>query len=528
MEKSLQSHPSSEKRIEVDLGTDAIGGFAFALENGDVPTFGLTGTSCAVPESIEEIHFLSPTPVGDVLTTRSDFAAHYAALALYATRMNSDVVFAILKDLADVTFIDGFCNCFGKQAYSDFSQAALDAAFDVKLRFKKGRDPNRLPREDAYTVLDLLNGLEDDEARLLLDSDKFRYSKIGRGRVDAEEGEDGALTFSRKSKPDGYKIDDLTFNQTRPNISFRCVREGTLNIRAKDPDRKYDKVPDEFPSFQHRNYAVVKDGLVNIERLPARISKKFLANLDAMYKDGLVPFGVVEDWPKPVGESVDVVFDLRAIPIMNRKSVKATSALDYFRKNYELTKQKARQKVFNDYREGKASDKRNEGYAFVYGKEAADFLKSVGVDQYNGYAPPHTATVAPSGDFYLSKEMKCKLAGLSSLCKVEEAKAGKGGASGAMMRPAIAEIEEFLASRAYLAAADPQGVLDAWLIGAQKAVRAKTRALILDMAKTTFNVIVGQIWFNEFASMSEDSMEIEVGGVKIKAQAEVKEVKVLL
>ena len=521
MEKCLSKQAPSAPRIEVDLGADAVGGFAFALDDGDLYAYGVDNGKVSVPEHLSEIHFLSPALVGKLKEKKTDLAAHYAALALYAGRMKSDVVFPILKDLADVEFIDGYCNCFGKQAYSAFVDMATKAAFDAKLRFRKGRDPNRLPREDAFTTLDMLDMLKEDGAKLLLDSGNFRYSKIGRGVVDAE-GDEG-LVFTREPQPDGYAIHGLTFNQERPNVSVLVIRKGAVDLTSKSPP---EKLPAQFPTIQFKNYAIVKDGLVNVERLPVRISGETFTKISEMYKEGLVPFGVFVDWPKDPGESNDVILDLRALPIMNRKSVKATSAVDYFTQNFELMKSKAKQKVFNTYASDMLEKKKNEGYAFVYGQEGADFLKAVGITQDGGYRPPHVKQAELTGDFYMSKVMECSLKGLSSLPKVADAKLGKGGLGGKLMKPYIDEVEEFLKSKAYTGAANPQSVLHAWLEGGQLAARQAARAGILQTAKLTFNVIVGQIWFSEFASMDENSLTLKLDGHDVVCTAKLEEVKV--
>jgi hypothetical protein len=546
LEKNLGKHPSGQPRIDVRLGGDVIGGFAFALDAGDGKTSGdvlalaANGETVYVPDSIRTICYLSPTPVGTVIETRNDFSAHYAALGLYATRMKSDVVFAILKDLADVDFIDSYCNCFGKQAYSAFTAQANEAAFDAKKRFLKGRDPNRLPREDAFTVVELLDLLKESGSRLLLDSDAFVYSKIGRARVDTDPD---ALKFERIAKPDGYVIRGLTCNQERPNVSVLVIREGTVDLTKKNPPEQEPgkmALPSPFPTIQYKNYAIVEGGLVNVRFLPARIKGKTFKELLAVYKDERLKFGVFSnlDLTKPPvvadDADLDVTFDLLAMPMMNRKSVKETSAVDYFTQCYALIAQKARQKVFNAYAEELLPEKiGNEGFAFMYGETVAAFLKNVGIDQKNGHRALHTTGAVKSGDFYMAKKLAGALKGLgtpakASLPTLAEAKAGKGGAGGKLMKPIVDEVEKFLASNAYKKSANPTAVLTAWLDAERKAAIAATRAGMLSLSKLTFNVIVGQVWFSEFKDLSETTMTLKLGGVDIACNAKLEEEKIEL
>ena len=525
MEKCLSKQAPSAPRIEIDLGADAIEGIAYALDDGDVYSYAVQGGKVNVPEHVKEVHFLTSSAVGKVKESKTDLAANYAALAIFATRMKSKIVFPILKDLADVEFINAYCNCFGKQAYSGFVTLATGAAFDAKKRFKEGRDPNRLPREDAFTVLDLLDMLKEDNARLLLDSKDFSYSKIGRAQVDVE-GDEG-LKFVRTKKDEGYPILDLTFNQERPNVSVLVKREGSIDLSSKSPPAK---LPNPFPTFQFKNYAVVKDGLVNVRRLPAVVSGETLKKLKLLYQDGLVPFGVLEDWPTVETER-EVVFDLLALPIMNRKSVKETSAVDFFQHCYALIKQKATQKVFNSYADNLLVKPKNQGYAFVYGADEAAFLKSIGIDQGNGYQPPHTTLAEKSGDFYMSKTLAGALKGLGtaskpSLPKLDDASAGKGGAGGKLMKPVIDKVEAFLKSDIYTSAADPQVVLHAWLESEQKAAKKAARAGMLGLSKIVFNVVVGQVWFNEFSSLDDKSLKLKYDGVEIESTAKLEEIKI--
>jgi hypothetical protein len=543
MEKTFSLHPPDAPRVEVTIGKKAVHDVAFSLDtSGDIITYAVVDGKVSAYESAGDVYFLSTEAPGDVSSARADFAGHYAALAVYASRMKSDIVFAVLKDLADVAFVERYVNCFGKQAYSLFIDQATKAAFDPSLRFKKGRDPNLVPREDAFTILDLLALLQADECRLLLDSGKFNYKLIGRRRIDADES-DNALDFARTTNLDGYEIRDLTFNQARPNVSVLVRREGYVDLSKRilpKQDGHRMAVPKLFPTWQFKNYALIKDGLVNVRFLPANVKGKTLKTLMDLYTEGRLKFGAISEGfdlnsKILVAEEMtfDVVFDLAAIPLMARRDVKNTTAADFFAYCYALIRDKAHQKVINDAFEEEGTVQANQGYAYMYGEEAAAWLKDIGLHDRNGYQPPETKVAEKTGDFYMSKMLRGAIKGLGdaskpNLPKVEEARSGKGGAGGKLMRPFIEAVDAKIKSVKDLDAQNKQAVLDAFLKSERDAIRANVRRGMLGLSKMVFNVIVGQVWFSEFASLDDKDIKLTFDGVEYACTAKLEEEKIEL
>jgi hypothetical protein len=544
MGKTLSGAP----RIEVKVEGDAIEGFAFSTDASDLICYEVTGNKAAVPEDTAWIAYLSPTPVGtkgvDLIKLSEEaskggkgstttLAVAYAAVSLFALRMKSNTVLALLKALGDVTYIESFAGCFGKQKYSEFMDKTKAAAFG-QGRFENGWDPNKIPPDDAFTVLDLLHVLaEDDDNRLLLDSPDFKYTRIGRATVDPAG--DDALKFEAADEPNGYPVHNLTFNEDRPNISVLIRKEGTVDLSKKLGKKEHPKVPRAFPTFIHRNYAIVKDGLINVNRLPVRLTK---GTLQRLTKDGM-PIEAIQN---PEGETleqtrgkvkkaaadrpVNVVLDLRAIPIINRKMVKDVSAKTLFEKAYELLKAQAAQKVYNTVKKEKFP-RESEGFKMVYGEEAATWLKEAGITDFNGFNPKRVQ--AEASDFYLAKELSVKIKGLSSLPSLNEynkqAAKGKLNAGAGLMAPYVKEVETFLASDTYKKAKDQDKVFEAWLDSQHLDARKTARKLIFELATVKFGVIVGQIWPVEFKSLDETTLDIDVGGTKLSCTLEAREVQ---
>jgi hypothetical protein len=594
-EGSLGKTVSGAPRKEISVKGDPVEGFAFALVDGDLLAFSVEGDKVTVPSDLNELWYLNPTSVGGSLGFNAKAAADpnmviateehaglsaaYAAVSLYAQRMKPNVVYPLLKAVGDGAFIERFAGCFGKQKYTEFTDQSKAAAFDIKTRFEQGWDPTKIPADDAFTVLDFLRILaSDDENKVLLDSSDFKYSKIGRGQTDASvkaiedlqeriAGESDAakkaelekelkaakkvkpLKFVADEVPDGYSVKTLTLNENRPNISILIRKEGSVDLSKRLKKAEHKKIPRTFPTYIHRNYAIVKDGLVNVEHLPVRMTA---GTVRAMVEAGLPMSAICSPKGETAkqtearikkaskGRPVPFVVNLRELPIINRKMVKEVAAEDLFRKTYATTQAKAAQKVYNSIKKAEFP-RESKGFKLIFGEDAAAWLKDVGVTDYNGFNPQSFQSEAK--DFYMGKELVVKLAKLSSLptlvkakdalAKDKTAKAkdpdakSKMTPSAALMVPAIEEVEKFLRSDAYKKAADSGQVFEAWLDGQLKASRKDVRKLQFEIAQIKFGVIVGQTWFTEFASLDETQLTISIpGGKPLECSVGMREIEV--
>lgn len=537
-------HKVGVERVELEIPGDVIGGFAFSLSDGDLYAFGVTDGKISVPKG-STVYWLAPTGKEltdpELLTIASCMSAPiYAALSLFSLRMNSNVVWALLKYLGDVAFIDQFASCFGKQKYSSFQEAAKRAAFDPSLRLTQGKDCNRVPRDDAFTVLQLLEELaKDGRNHLLLEHPEFKYSKISRKRIDpvlarkkelpeliAKETDEAhkielqkelddlenykPLKFEVQESSEGYSVSNLTYNEERPNISVLVRKTGTVDLTVPEGS----KIPEKFETFIFRNYAIVKDGLVNVERLPVRLTQE---TWDVLAKEGLVS----ADY-KP-----EVVLDISKLPILNRKMVDEVSAKRLFELEYALTKARAAQKVYGHFKK-EHFPRKSMSFEILYGKESAAWLKEIGITDYSGFGPKGIAE--STTDVYLGKELKISLKGFSSLPTVKDVKdrmaKNKLTPSAAIMVPIVKKVDDFLASDIYNKAADKDKLFEAWLDGQTKEATRQVRELIAAMARVKFAIVIAQVWPKEFASLDENSLTIEVDGQKIEAKLDMKEVEI--
>jgi hypothetical protein len=574
-EAAMQKRPTGAPRIKVGIQGDPIGGFAFTVAGGDLTTYALEESGIHVPEDTQAVWYLSPSTVGTPKEALIDLSkaaaasnskeaaidAAYAATSLFAVRMKPEVVFPLLRALGDVKFIEKFSGCFGKQKYSEFMDAAKTAAFGTG-RFESGWDPNKVPRDDAFTVLELLQLLaQDDSNRILMESPDFKYSAIGRGRVDASSvltdeeldeiqkltaqmtgekdpskiktlneriasitnSKQEALKFEAAPAPEGYPISNLTFNEDRPNVSVLVRKPGKVNISSRITEEWKGRLPDEIETHIFRNYAIIKDGLINVRTLPVRLSAETFKKLSVITAEGRLP----EEAVSKVGPGDEALLYLDKLPVINRKMVKAVSAKSYFETQYSLLKAQADQKVYNSYVKELLPTKKAEGLAVKHGEGAAVFLKDLGITD-GGFSPK--TIQAEAKDFYLGKELTSSLKGFSKLPSLKEVKAmitkGKVNGPGSLMKPTVDAVETFIVSDMYAKAANKDKILELWLDGEAKASRTKARGLIYEIAQTTFTLVVGQVWFSEFSSLDENTLSITVDGQTIEGKVEMREIEI--
>ena len=565
LQRKISGRP--RKKIQIE---DAINDFVYTVTADDIIAYKVENSLANVPEDVESIWYLSKAEKGDLQNI--DFntipenicKSLYAALSLFSVRMKSDIVYTILKCLGDVRLINQFGGCFGKQKYSEFIETSKQAAFGID-RFIEGRDVNAIPKDDAFTVIELLNMLyEDDYNKIVIDSDLFVYNMIGRKTVDgstlltAEEqakmtdimnkmastsdisqtkmlmAEMSNIVESKKSplkfvidendKMNGYSLDALVFAEERPNISIMVRKNGTVDISEYIPDEYKDKLPTEIKTFIYRNYAIIKDGIVNVDILPVRLTKKTLAKL--IKKVGT-------DVVKQIDGNL-YTLNLRALPVINRLMMRDVSAKSLFKKQYELIKLQASQKVFNTYRK-EWTERKSIGFIEKYGEEIADWLKEIGITDFSGFAPKRV--VAESTDFYLGKELNVKIKGLATLPSVNDVKkriaSGKLTPSASLMVETITEVEgkisEFISKDE-----DGNEIVDEvkkeifvkWLETESAEIIKNVRRLLFELSQVKFAIIVGQTWFIEFESLEENSMKIEVDDVELDCLVEMKEIEV--
>ncbi|WP_126223579.1 hypothetical protein [Burkholderia ambifaria] len=486
------------KKVPVMLDYPASKGIVFALAGGSLLTFTPDASNVVlVPEGLADLAYFTSTP-GKVYDRTKDTAALiWASLVPLAQRMDSEAIFSVLATLGDVALVNRFTNAFSKEDYSRFQDEALAAAVDVTRRYVEGYDPSAVPPEDAYTVLELLSDLASEDENLFYPyHPTFHYERIG--AATAARSEDAKFHVGDKTK--GYPVNGLVWNEDRPNVSLRVCIDGYVSL----PEVRPAPLPERVDSYIYRNYTIIRDGIVNCRKLPVSLTEATFAKLQA---NGLL---AGETWT--AGKVY--VLEYPKVPVINRKMVKGVTAKDTFQMVVELAQLKAAQKVFNESR-NRIAPKESKKFLLLYGDAATDYLKDLGVTDYNGFNPP--STTVKTGDYYMGTELKIAIKGLSSLPKVvdvEDALVAKKKlkVSEAVMVPTLDRIEEFMGSALVTGAADKNALFATWLETEAKAAVARTRVLMEQLAQRKFAIVVGHVWFSDFASMDDSTLNVEVPG----------------
>lgn len=579
---AMQRKVSGAPKIEVSVG-ETVNNFAFAFLDGDLLTFAVDDGKVLVPETIDRVWYVALTGSSSV----DDATAYYAAMALFAQRVNSDVVWEILKTTGDVRFINQFNTCFGKQNFSAFVDACKAAAFDSNLRFTEGQDCNRVPPDNAFTIFDLLETLQENpENLLMLHSKDFRYTKIGRSVIDANEvltaeeqakvaevtakmagvrdakklaalqaeitaitaNKPKALKFVEDPNPKGIPVQALVFNKERPNISIQTQRFGTVDLSERIPAEASwsDKVPVQFKTSIFRNYTIVKDGIVNVKQLPLRLTGATVRKLVEQGMPLKAILGCDGEDPEvsrarvkkaSQEREVPVLLDLTLIPVLNRLMVTGQFAQDAFKDEVACLELQAVKKVFDNALK-ELFPRVSEGFVQRYGEEATKWLAEQGLTD-QGFNP--RVLQAEATDFYMAKTLDISVKGFSKLPSVKEVKGKMSPVVGkkaskplsgpsAMMAKYITELEDYVGDSDYKKAAseDQGGLLKAWLEAKTRLTIERVRIYQRQKAMRVFAIIVGQTWFKEFATLDENSLTVSVDGCDYVCTATLAEEKTLI
>lgn len=436
---------------------------------GRINIVAVTDGKVSVPEDVERVHSIVPS---DVLSKHLS-EDHLFMILYYAAKTSNDLlVWNVLQVLGDVAMVEAYQNAFTKQEISEFEERVQNAVFDKSFRFVDGKSDNAVPNKNASTIVDLLEKLAESGAELVMDSPYWAYNKTGRSREKADTEE--VLPRFIKSPMSRVSMRTLVFNSERPNVSINTAQHGTVELPKNDFGLK------TVPSFIYRNYTIIRDGIKNVKELPVFV--------DAADWIKEYPHTVIEDH----GTKLYVVFDLNKVPVINRAKVEAVSLDEVKTIIASMEYLKARQKVLNTaIKELGGSDSKIQGMIEKYGKEAADWLSSIGVRDY-GFGAVGTTT-AESTDEYMAVQLTYKIKGLSSL-------------------PSINAVKDKAAASKKLTVSDQliAGELDLMKLSIDKLEEVKEqvvkqkRGFEAEMAKVVYTLILGRVWFGDEEAVETD------------------------
>lgn len=530
-QRSLTSPVKGGKKVEVAAPKTTTTDYAISIDGGNVITHKIENGKVLVPAGTKQVYFLT----GDSKAREVPDTPEYAALLATAQRMDTERVWSLLAGIGDVALIDKFATCFSAQDYADFTAMVLECVNDKSKRYAAGFDQNAVPATDAFTVIDLLDLLaSDDQVRVYPYHDAWKYERIGAKRANASTfnqadkddlireiekvtGADELVNIRAKIdemvnrheyrfvpldavKTGGVQITSLTYNEERPNVSIQVKIHGTVDL----PKDRPLGLPECFPTFIYRNYAVIKDGIRHglLSCLPVSMSRKT--------HEVLIDNGVMvdaEEWKE------GRIYLLNAnLPVVNQAMVTPKpSAQEFFTNALKVMEAKAATKVYGSLWRATGGERRSVGYDIVYGVAASDWLKQIGLTDHGGFSP-QTVAVDPT-DAYVAHTLSVKLKGLSSLPKVDDviAKRKAGGKltpSMQLMVDALDQYDAMLTDDGYKSASDKDAFVNGWLDAKKWECTYNARRLAREMAKTKFAILVGHTWFREFSGLEENTLTV--------------------
>jgi len=528
------------KKTVVEIQDSYLYDFAFSASDGSVLLYNIQDGKIMVGGDVKEIYFFSPNAVGVEAGNTGTDTSLYAAIYVLSDKLLNDDAEKVFYALGDQHYYEMLVNAFGKQKLNTFKSAIKECIGDVSKRYPvyNGKVQIKPVPDDAYCLMNLIEDLGDTEGCLFYPNhESFTYNRIGRKKIASAsvltETEKKRLAEAKNlaevneitkelaeskvevkfvdSNPErGYPLTDLVWNESRANLSVRIYIEGEAVL--PENGFKIDKVS----SFKYRTFTIVKDGIVNVKELPVLYTPELHAIL-VKNNVGFIMDETIHD--ARVDETTygtTVVIDLTSLPLVNKKMVKAVSAMELAKQQWELQKLQGDKKVYDFYKK-QLFPKTSKSFVELLGQEAADWLKEVGVTDFNGFSPKVTS--AEATDFYMSVILDTKIKGLSSLPKVDDVVAKiKSGAALKLNEWVMADaIKKYLAqleSDMYLSLGEEQqkGVLKTYLETKSGILNKQRRKILQEIAQIKFSLILSKKWFTEFKSFDENQLNVNFDG----------------
>jgi hypothetical protein len=405
-------------------------------------------------------------------------------------RGNAQLAMTLASAIGDRTLYESIENAFSKQDYVLAVETGNAFGAGKKQLFEsEERDTNLIPDPNAYNVLTLLMDLADTEGNFLdLSHPDFDYV-AGGGERDTVVSTDGYTPkFKDAGKEIKAEIKALKFDEDRPNINILVNRPGTVNLPKNELGFK-----DEFDTFIWRSYSIVRDGIVNVRKLPVVLSK---ATYDLLSMNGipLEPFKIGKTY----------VIDTKKLPVINRSMVTKSSSTEMFKDCFQLYKLRVTQKVLGDRIE---KPEFGQKFGSIYGEEGAKFLKEIGITE-GGFSPK--SVKGESLDPYTAKVLEIKMAGLSSIPKVSDVR--DAITKGKTLTPSQAIMRDVFVATDKVEDVDIADVL--------KSVKGSINNARDKIIKKKFGIIIGKVWFSDMINLEDNSRELDFGlGKMIKCTA---------
>jgi hypothetical protein len=540
-DKKISSGGGSTKRISVTIDTrELLFGLVYSCDaDGSIILYNIVDGKVAVNESVNEIFFFSKLGSNQLNEYPKELdTVLYTAIYVLADNLLYDEAERIFAFLGDGYYYKELMGAYGKQKLNNFKVSMKACITDTSFRFPQGRSTIKPVNDNAYCLMNLISDLGQIKDCLLFTGHKdFVYNRIGAKRVAVgstlTEGEKEKLaqaknvaemveiskeleknkvdlTFTTTDPNAGSPLTNLVWNSERANLSILVKYDGVVTLP------KNDFGIESVASFKYRSYTIVKDGILNVIKLPVSYSKELeekliangvLYNNDYFEDDNIDLNNIINSVVHY--EPQYIVIDMASLPIVNRGMTRSISAKDLSKLEWELVKLQGAKKVFDFYKKA-LFPKTSKSFADMTSPECAEWLKTIGITDYNGYAPKTSAVL--NGDNYMSVNLITKIKGLSALPKVEDVvtKIEKNiplKVADFVMSDSIVDVLNELKKNE-----KDLSILETYFNVRFDYVNDRKRELLQRIAEIKFAMILSRRWFKEFKSFDENSLNIIFDG----------------
>lgn len=375
----------------------------------------------------------------------------YVAM-LYATQTrNHPIMMKCLSLLGDVHLTKRYSTCFSKQDYARLFETLKGCYFDPEqYAFVEGVDHSFQPVDDAFNVVEFLNLIESDKkSRFYPYHPSFKYERI------SKEVKEEDMTRFVPNRDLGSSF-SLVFNQSRANISLGCQVYG-YNESVDEQDNVTIT-----PANAYRNYAILKDGIKNVNLLPLKLSSETYSKL--------VDEKCILDDVYNKNKIYDV--NLTNLPVVNRKFASAAfTSTEFCEKHIQLHLAKGNAKYLKKMLEEFEEKKESSVNEKVYERKKVD---------------PNSVR-----DFYCASELDVKIAKCSVIPTVNEKLIQKMNNTPEKLTLS----EELLYTIHKLYISIPSEEKKEWLLNRLAQEKVIVKALTMDLEQAKMAILIGGCWF---------------------------------
>jgi len=448
--------------------------------NNNVVSVPFSAGYVSIPQNIKEFYVLTCGYEGKPTHPDSMLPGLYASAMIMSQQLKSDVALDIMQLIGDVHIVKLVSNAWTNADYGKAESAMLDGVRG--FGFKEGVKLGAIVPSNTFCLVDLIDLFQSDsDAFFLPYVTGWEYKRIGSKRKTRE----GYPKFTHSNEVK-CAFTDFTWNSTRLNLSILAKINGSIELSDDCSKFGFAKT---YPTWVWRNYAIVKDGVLNMDGIYAQLSKE---TYDKLYKEGVVT-------QSPYDLNMVYWIDLTSIPLVNRSiatgNISAKKYCEYLwlEKLYEAEMKYLKYKL-TQYEPEKAVSE-------AFTNEQNEYLKSQGVTA-NGFSPPTDEEEAT--DYYYATEFDVKIAGYSSLPKIDDVldkcKSGKKLTdSQAMVKSVIDSIDIDIAQ-----GNNPVPTIKNLINGAKK--RLKTVRHTTQMSR--FAILLSKKWFEDLDTRDGATLEL--------------------